>query len=157
GLNDYWITKLDNSGNLLWQLSAGGTDLDVANCIRNTADGGYIVTGFSRSNDGNVTGNHGSDDVWNVKLGPDITGVGEEKTFSSLSIFPDPMADELSISSHLLTGKTEINIYNVVGEKVFSQKLTAKSQQQTMDVSSLARGIYFVKVFQGEKIFTKKV
>ena len=51
-----------------WQKSLGGVELDQANSIQQTNDGGYIIAGHSMSNDGDVTGNHGSYDCWIVKL-----------------------------------------------------------------------------------------
>ena len=36
-----------------------------------TSDSGYIVSGSAQSTDGNVTGNHGGDDFWIVKLSKD--------------------------------------------------------------------------------------
>jgi gliding motility-associated-like protein len=75
GLWDFWIVKLDNTGNLVWQKSLGGTQSEIARSIQLTPDGGYIVTGFTASNDGNVSGNHtllGSfADYWVVKLSSD--------------------------------------------------------------------------------------
>jgi PKD repeat protein/outer membrane protein assembly factor BamB/pimeloyl-ACP methyl ester carboxylesterase len=68
GYDDYWIVKLDASGNITWQKSLGGSDLDNANSIQQTDDGGYIVAGSTQSNDGDVTGHHGRFDFWIVKL-----------------------------------------------------------------------------------------
>ena len=65
---DYWIVKLDSTGMIQWQKSLGGTKFDQANYIQQTIDGGYIVTGISVSQDGQVTGNHSSQDIWIVKL-----------------------------------------------------------------------------------------
>jgi len=65
---DYWIVKLDSSGNIQWQKSLGGNGHDEANSIQLTIDGGYIVVGTSESIDGDVTGNHGNFDYWVVKL-----------------------------------------------------------------------------------------
>ena len=64
---DYWIVKSDDSGNLQWQKSIGGTADDFAYAIQQSADGGYIVAGDSWSTDGDVTGNHGGYDDWIVK------------------------------------------------------------------------------------------
>ena len=66
--SDYWIVKLDSTGNLLWQKSLGGNSPDNANQIQRTSDGGLIVCGSSSSNDGDVSGNHGNSDFWLVKL-----------------------------------------------------------------------------------------
>ena len=68
GLWDYWIVKLNGSGTIQWQKCLGGSSFDVAYSIDLTKDGGYIVAGYSESNDGNVSGNHGSYDYWIVKL-----------------------------------------------------------------------------------------
>jgi hypothetical protein len=56
-----------------WQKSLGGSENDNALSIKQTNDGGYIVAGYSQSNDGNVTNHHGltgggRDDAWVVKL-----------------------------------------------------------------------------------------
>ena len=55
-----------------WQKCYGGTLDDYALSIQLTTDGGYILAGRSKSNDGDVTVNHGYWDYWIVKLG--ITG-----------------------------------------------------------------------------------
>jgi hypothetical protein len=68
GGEDYWVVKLDATGNLLWQKSFGGSDDEEAWSIQQTTDGGYIVAGSSYSTDGDVTGNHGGEDYWIVKL-----------------------------------------------------------------------------------------
>ena len=68
GSLDYWIVKLDSSGNLAWQKCLGGSDDDESISIQQTTEGGYIVAGWSYSNDGDVIGNHGNDDFWIVKL-----------------------------------------------------------------------------------------
>jgi uncharacterized repeat protein (TIGR01451 family) len=68
GSFDYWVVKLDGAGNITWQKSLGGSADDQARSIQQTTDGGYIVAGYSNSNDGDVTGNNGDYDCWVVKL-----------------------------------------------------------------------------------------
>lgn len=66
-----WIVKLTSVGMTEWQKSLGGSGNDGASSIAPTSDGGYIVAGGSQSNDGDVTGHHGSSDsidYWVVKL-----------------------------------------------------------------------------------------
>jgi len=75
GNRDFWIAKLDSSGILDWQKSLGGSDNDEAMSIEQTTDGGYIVAGFSKSIDGDLTANHGLEDYWITKL--DSTGLIE--------------------------------------------------------------------------------
>jgi len=68
--HDYWIVKLSNSGDIEWQKCLGGTNNDYATCIQQTNDGGFIVGGYACSNNGDVSGNHGTNDAWIVKLAP---------------------------------------------------------------------------------------
>jgi uncharacterized repeat protein (TIGR01451 family) len=68
GLYDIWICKLDNSGTILWQKCFGGSNQDEAKGIFKASDGNYIVTGLSSSNDGDLTSNYGSMDIWVFKM-----------------------------------------------------------------------------------------
>ncbi len=70
---DFWTIKLDGSGNLVWETNLGGSDGEGAHSITQTTDGGYIIAGFSSSNNGDVGGNYGAADFWIVKL--DSNGV----------------------------------------------------------------------------------
>ncbi len=72
GNNDYWILKLNSAGNVEWKKTYGGSDYDYAISVQQTADNGCIVAGYTNSNDGDVTGNHGGYDYWIIKL--DETG-----------------------------------------------------------------------------------
>src|SRR2546426_327482 len=59
-----------------WQKCLGGSRNDVANDVLLTTDGSIIVVGSSQSNDGNVSGHHGSldsTDAWIAKL--DASGI----------------------------------------------------------------------------------
>ena len=51
-----------------WQKSLGGSFIEKAYSIQQTNDGGYIVAGYSDSNNGDITVNHGGYDYWIVKL-----------------------------------------------------------------------------------------
>jgi hypothetical protein len=68
GGNDYWLLKLNSSGDLEWQQCYGGSGNDRAYAVQQTDDGGYILNGFTASADGDVTGFNGGYDLWVVKL-----------------------------------------------------------------------------------------
>ena len=72
GLYDYWVVKLDNSGNITWQNSIGGTGNDYAfvNAIDQTSDGGYAIAGYSQSliSGDKTEANTGSWDYWILKI-----------------------------------------------------------------------------------------
>ncbi|MFH1852452.1 MAG: hypothetical protein ABIA75_08915 [Candidatus Neomarinimicrobiota bacterium] len=58
---DVWVVKTDSSGSQLWNKSYGGELDDGGNSICRTADGGYIITGYTNS-----AGNGG--DLWLLKI-----------------------------------------------------------------------------------------
>ena len=68
GLIDVWVLRLDSLHNILWKKCYGGTGGQIAYSIKNTKDGGYIFAGQTNSNDSEVSGNHGAQDYWVVKL-----------------------------------------------------------------------------------------
>jgi hypothetical protein len=64
GGEDYWIVKLTSTGTIEWQKCLGCSNDEDTYSIQQTTDGGYIVAGITRSNDGDVTGNHGVADCF---------------------------------------------------------------------------------------------
>ena len=73
GMQDIWVVKMDRTGVVQWQKNYGGSFAETGRSIRQTSDGGYIFIGSTASNDGDVSGNHGTGtypptDIWVVKL-----------------------------------------------------------------------------------------
>ena len=68
---DYWILKLDEDGNKLWAKCFGGSEIDIGKSIEETNDGGFIVAGWTECNNFDVSGNHGEQDVWILKIDED--------------------------------------------------------------------------------------
>ncbi len=71
-LTNLWIIKTDSSGNMQWQKLYGGTGNDYCYALKQTADNGFIVGGFSDANSAN-TGDqagapgYGGNDYWVLK------------------------------------------------------------------------------------------
>ncbi|TKK69817.1 T9SS type A sorting domain-containing protein [Ilyomonas limi] len=49
GFNDYWVVKTDSRGKVQWNRTVGGNDADELASLQQTNDGGYILSGNSRS------------------------------------------------------------------------------------------------------------
>lgn len=75
GGDDVWLLRLDEAGNIIWEKCIGGSSDECTKSFIQTLDGGYIVTGYTYSNNGDVKGNHNyiddkhsTSDGWIVKL-----------------------------------------------------------------------------------------
>jgi len=70
GQEDIWALKFDSSGSLLWKKHFGGSLQDIAKSVVALKDG-YIIAGYTASNDHDLAGNHGtngSTDYWILKI-----------------------------------------------------------------------------------------
>lgn len=68
GSYDYWVVKIDGSGNLLWQKNYGGSGIEIAYSITRSMDGNYLILGDTRSTDQQVTNPRGNADAWLIKI-----------------------------------------------------------------------------------------
>lgn len=86
GSYDYWIIKLDFSGNILWDRTYGATSLEGLAAIAQTSDGGYVLGGHSNSDSsGDKSSNRiGGYDLWIVKVSSNGT-LEWEKTIGGTS------------------------------------------------------------------------
>lgn len=94
GSYDFWVLRLSEDGDLLWERSLGGSGIDRAYEIARTADGHFLVGGNTFSADGDVSRNHGGSDIWVVKLSEQGEVIWEQtyggSGFDALeSIMPD--------------------------------------------------------------------
>ena len=68
GSYDFWVLKLSAHGELMWEKSYGGSEIDEARAISKTSDGNFIIVGDTRSNDQDVSQNNGAADIWVLKI-----------------------------------------------------------------------------------------
>ena len=68
GQNDAWVLKVDTNGNLQWETTIGGSNIDFAYGAVELNDSSIIAVGDSTSNDGDITENKGFTDVLIVKI-----------------------------------------------------------------------------------------
>ena len=59
GIYDIWAVKINPARTILWSKTIGGSIADNATCVVASLDSGFVVSGFTSSNNGDIGGNHG--------------------------------------------------------------------------------------------------
>ncbi len=98
-LADSWVLKLRPDGNPEWQKTYGGGDLDRADSIQQTGDGGYIVVCDT------ISFGAGGPDIWVLKLRPDGS-VGWERTYGGKNYDRAYSIQQTSDSGYIVAGET---------------------------------------------------
>jgi hypothetical protein len=114
GSSDIWVVKLKGSGKREWQKCLGGSSYESATSIQQTSDGGYIVAGFTSSNDGDITGNHGLTDAWVVKL-DDSGNLNWQKCLGGTDEDRAHSIQETSDGGYILAGSSESDDGDLTG------------------------------------------
>jgi gliding motility-associated-like protein len=118
GGEDVWIVKLNNLGIIQWQKCLGGDKveglMESDGIIACTSDGGYIITGFSYGNGGQVTGNHGDIDIWVVKVDSLGTLQWENSYGGSIDEYSSAII-QTTDGGYIVTGQTYSHDGNVSG------------------------------------------
>ncbi|MBK8708079.1 MAG: T9SS type A sorting domain-containing protein [Flavobacteriales bacterium] len=111
---DAWVIRLDAEGSLLWQNALGGSGWEVGVDVKQTLDGGFIMTGSTNSSDGDVTEMFGGSDIWVVKL--DATGgILWEHSFGGSGSESPWALEELDNGDIVITGETTSNNGHMTG------------------------------------------
>jgi len=102
GNTDFWILKLDESGDISWQKIYGGSDSDHPHSICQTSDGGYIVAGYTHSFGASIGD---FPDLWVLKL--DSNGnISWQKTYGgSHSEYADSIKQTID-GGYIVAGRT---------------------------------------------------
>ncbi|HOZ90078.1 MAG TPA: MBG domain-containing protein, partial [Bacteroidia bacterium] len=80
----------------------------------------------------------------------------EEVESTTFSLYPNPSSDKIYVSSSFeFTSETSISVLDIVGREQFAQRVVKKDGNKLeMDIHSLTKGIYFVKITNGLEQFT---
>lgn len=80
-----------------------------------------------------------------------ITNISEINT-DDIKVYPNPADNELNIGG--IAAKVKISIISILGEEIMSMEINKES---TIDVSSLKKGVYFLRIIDSENNNTSSV
>jgi hypothetical protein len=154
-LNGYNVYRTATNGSVFTKLNAspvtGTTYLDVHPSTQTPGTFKYFVTSLYKNSADNTILCESSSDTITV-LWPSI-GVNE-LTNSQIMIYPNPATDFVTVKSTL--NITRLDVMNFAGQTVYTNSdVNAKTSR--ISVSSLASGVYFVKVSTSEGIRMVKI
>lgn len=108
GLQDYWIVRTNNLGELEWEKNYGGSSMEFLLGIDETDDGGILCSGWTSSFDGDISTNYGGRDLWTLKLAEDGT-LEWEKNYGGSNDDGAYRMTRTSDGGFLIIGYTESN------------------------------------------------
>ena len=108
GNADSWAVKFSPTGSMIWQKTNGGTAFESARGVSNFNNSTYLVTGSTRSTDGDITLNNGQNDAWIYLLDESGTLLFE-KTIGGSSLDFGITSIKSSDNAIIMVGNTESN------------------------------------------------
>ncbi len=147
-----YLIRTDSNGDTLWTRQFGGTGPDQGNFVRQTKDGGFIVTGST---------SFGTGGIYVIKLdstGNVITSAGSAEVNNpfSFTVYPNPSQGEFTIGITGLNQPAQLAIYNVNGDDVYSKQIVLKNKIQ-LQVPVLPQGLYLISLQTRDAAYSRKI
>ena len=159
GNMDFYLVKTDNRGDTLWTDTFGGSEAEGASCIQQTADGGYIVAGWTYSFGA------GDYDFYLVKLGAESSVPSIPPSVPVRYLlhpnYPNPFNPSTRISYDLRTmSVVTLEVFDLLGRQrmaLVNNLQPAGSYSILFDGSGFPSGLYFYRLQAGDFVKTRKM
>ncbi len=166
------VINIDNNGNII---SATGLAAPVTGNVFTDQDVflGHLKTGEPNGsgwNEFSISGYYSNDNLTGVvNLDNNSCGTTTANLFrtnalsvtenilkKSISIYPNPNNGKFNIDLKEVNSKIQLEIFNVWGQKI-DKDFNLKHTTNEIDFSSIAKGIYLIKINDGENSYTEKM
>lgn len=142
-----YIVRTNLLGDTLWTKVIGGDRQDWGYDIEPTADGGYIMTGYTNSYSA-----ADNDNPWLIKLGYDATGIENLSPTPAFPVnnHPNPFNPVTTISYYLPAAcHVRVRVYDATGRRIAvlydGEKETGR-HNLTWNAAGFQSGVYLVQV-----------
>jgi len=92
-------------------------------------------------------------DFWSYTFS--ITGTNEIENNKSIEVYPNPGNGRITVKCNY--NIMSVEIFNLLGEKIYSTFNFKQQTSEIIDLSSSPKGIYFVKIYDGYKTHTENI
>ncbi len=163
-----FITKYDNDGNEVWTHRYRHPDFEDGE------DRTFLVRDIIEEEDGSITAMGRINETGTAKSDIWMFNVNEYGCFnneecselqiftatddlssikSNLKIYPNPSKNIINVEGLDLRRSSLVEIYDISGNKVYTNQILTKDE---IDVSLLSKGVYIMKVQDGNSIFSER-
>jgi hypothetical protein len=73
---------------------------------------------------------------------------------NNIKIYPNPVTNDVITIRHQLGNQVQLYIYSINGKRLMTKKI---AKNETLDVSDLSTGIYFVNLINDSQQITQKI
>ena len=154
--SDMVVVAYDNVGNLLWEKEMGGSLADMANSGFQSVNGNYVTAGYTNSNDGDVSGNHGGTDGLIVEFGTNVGVPGITQTPTEIQAYPVPAKDKIYIDLPKGYENATLKLVDVSGKGV-PVKEDNNNLSRVLYLNGLPAGEYLLQVTDNGVYNSKKI
>ncbi len=126
GSTDFWVVKIDDQGNKLWEQTYGGNQDDMAYAITPAVDGGFLLAGYNGSK------GLGKADFWVIKLSSERVPMPKSPPLLSIDkvVFKDAdgnktlNANDAATISYQITNKGQGTAYKLGSKAIEKNGIT---------------------------------
>lgn len=153
GERDYWVLLINQFGNIVWQNTIGGDNMDIA--VPMVYDNGSLLLGghsISNISGDKTEDTNGLRDFWVLKINP-LLEIEDNEFSASISIFPNPTSNilQLKIQYGFIDG---VKIFDTKGSLI--REFKDSGDILDINVSDISNGVYFLRISSEGKTTIKQ-
>ncbi|GAA4757753.1 MULTISPECIES: endonuclease [Flavobacterium] len=137
---------------IIGTFNGGTADFSVDETLRRKTTVTVPKTTFSKTSDWNVYGTDICSGLGNRTGNVNDTKFTKEN--KEITIYPNPSNGNFEVIFEKVNANTNIEIYNLIGKKVFEKK---DITTPTIQINNLTHGVYLINITQDNEVITKKI